>query len=72
MARNGTIAYVASLPECDLHKYVDNVRGVPAKYDKRTRTGQWGYVCEEHFQSDTDGRLGTGYGQELIVGNGAN
>lgn len=68
MSRNGTTTHVLSLPDCDLHKYALNMPGIPAKYDKRTRTGQWGYVCEDHFKSDTDGRLGTGYGQELIVG----
>ena len=68
MSRNGTTTHVLSLPDCDIHKYALNMPGVPAKYDKRTRTGQWGYVCEDHFKSDTDQRLGTGYGQELIVG----
>lgn len=68
MSRKGTTTHVISLPDCDIHKHALNMPGVPAKYDKRTRTGQWGYVCEDHFKSDTDGRLGTGYGQELIVG----
>lgn len=68
MSRNGTTTHVPALPDCDLHKYALNTPGIPAKYDKRTRTGQWGYVCEECYVSDTDQRLGTGYGQELIVG----
>ena len=68
MSRNGTTTHVLSLPDCDLHKYALNQPGIPAKYDARTNTGQWGYVCEQHFQSDTSGQLGTGYGQELIVG----
>lgn len=68
MSRNGTTTHVLSLPDCDIHKHALNMPGIPAKYDKRTRTGQWGYVCEDHFKSDTDQRLGTGYGQELIVG----
>lgn len=68
MSRNGTITYVIKLPDCDIHKFALNTPGIPAKYDKRTRTGAWGYCCEECFQSETDQRLGTGYGQELIVG----
>ncbi len=68
MSRNGTTTHVLSLPDCDIHKYELLQPGIPAKYDKRTNTGQWGYVCEDHFKSDTDGRLGTGHGQELIVG----
>jgi hypothetical protein len=68
MSRSGTTTYVTALPECDIHKYVLGTPGITAKYDKRTRTGQWGYVCEGCFLTETDGQLGTGYGQELILG----
>jgi hypothetical protein len=68
MSHTGTTTHVHHLPDCDIHKYALNQPGIPAKYDKRTNTGQWGYVCEDHFKSDTDQRLGTGYGQELIIG----
>lgn len=59
-------AKVAALPNCDVCRmgqkatvaYAD--AAVPA-------TGSWGYLCREHF--DLYGcQLGTGRGQELIVG----
>lgn len=59
----GKTAIVGSLPNCQL----PHVEPVKADYDARTNNGQWAYVCEDHFQSDTVGRLGTGAGQKLVV-----
>jgi hypothetical protein len=59
----GKEAIVARIPDCDIHK----PEKVPAVYDARTYTGQWAFVCQEHFESHTEGALGTGYGQRLIL-----
>lgn len=53
-----TTATVESLPACDIHG--DH----PAAYDARTRTGQWGFLCEAAFREHGVG-LGTGKGQRL-------
>ena len=50
---------VSKLPKCDLCSK-------EAKYDGKTKFGQWGYMCEEHFKSYGIG-LGLGKGQKLIV-----
>lgn len=59
----GKTAIVAALPDCQLH----HVKPVKAAYDARTLDGPWAYLCEEHFQTHTNGRLGTGVGQKLQV-----
>lgn len=41
--------------------------GETALYDARTHFGSWAYLCQLHFEDVTDGRLGTGYGQRLVV-----
>lgn len=61
---------VAKLPTCDICKYEDNVPDVEAMYDMRTRTGQWANVCEAHFRSHTNRRLGTGFGQRYFIKGG--
>lgn len=66
MTQNGTEAYVASLPACDIHKLSLNII-VPAAYDAKTKDGPWAFLCEEHFQTYTTGDLGVGHGQRLIV-----
>lgn len=62
-----TTALVATIPMCDLHKYVDGIDNVPAVYDAKTNDGRWASVCEDHFKSDTHGVLGTGLGQRYIT-----
>ena len=37
-----------------------------AQYDAKTRFGPWAYMCEQHWQEHGLGKLGTGFGQELI------
>lgn len=61
-------AYISAPRHCDIHTYILGEPDVFASYDKRTRTGQWANVCEDCFRTETDGILGTGYGQRLIVG----
>lgn len=71
MAKNGTVAYVLSMPNCQ--GCPDSTSRVhPAVYDASiyptptSRTRIWGYVCEEAFQRG-HGALGTGRGQKLEV-----
>lgn len=66
MAKNGTEAIVARIPDCDIHKYDKKQPGVPAEYDARSRRGQWGYMCQKCFD-DEGAKLGTGYGQRLVL-----
>ena len=55
---------VTKLPRCDFcgDKPVRRL----AKYDARTLGGQWGNMCQEHFDQYGIG-LGTGKGQRLIL-----
>ncbi len=53
---------VSQLPKCDFCQ-----DGSDAKYDARTVFGAWANMCEKHFFDYGSGRLGTGYGQELIL-----
>jgi len=56
---------VLRLPPCDICE----LEGVPpqlARYDGRTRSGRWAYMCEHHFRSYGIG-LGLGRGQKLVV-----
>ena len=65
-----TKAYVATLPECDIHKYNLGVSGVPAKYDAATTRGsQWASMCEPCWVANRRyPDLGTGKGQEYVLG----
>jgi len=60
-------ARVSKLPECDIHKYLQNVSGVPANYDGRNKlSSSWAYMCTECYDKYGIG-LGTGIGQRLVV-----
>ena len=56
----GESVEVASLPNCDLC-------GQQAQYDAKTTMGPWANLCELCFAEYGPGRLGTGYGQRLVV-----
>jgi hypothetical protein len=60
---------VASIPPCDLCKDYLGKLGIstPAAYDGKTTFGWWAYMCEEHWTLYGVGRLGTGYGQRLVL-----
>ena len=49
---------VAELPKCD---FCDE----KARYDGKTRTGPWAYMCPTHWRAHGM-KLGTGWGQQLI------
>jgi hypothetical protein len=56
----GESVEVSSLPNCDLC-------GQQAHYDAKTVMGPWANLCELCFAEYGPGRLGTGYGQRLVV-----
>ena len=62
MSERGTVARVPHLPTCDMCKEH------PAAYDARMRRSRaWAFLCEGCWTRYGIGRLGTGYGQRLIV-----
>jgi hypothetical protein len=59
--------YVSVLPKCDFCASSGVVR--KAKYDFRTKWGQWANGCTIHWINNRKSEtLGTGYGQELVEG----
>jgi hypothetical protein len=56
----GRSVQVSVLPKCDFCNET-------AKYDARTKVGQWAYMCTECFKKHGVGKLGTGYGQEFVL-----
>lgn len=56
-------AKVARIPNCDMC-------GHPANYDAKTRFGPWAYMCEPCWRAHGTGKLGTGFGQRLVVEDG--
>jgi len=54
------VTYVEKLPQCNLCES-------EARYDAALTLGAWAYVCTEHWHQYTDGKLGTGLGQKLLV-----
>jgi len=59
---------VRRLPDCDVCKFeTPGEKPRPAAYDGKTIHGPWANMCEEHWKSHGVGRLGTGFGQRLIL-----
>jgi len=56
---------VLELPPCDICE-IEGAAPQLARYDGRTRSGRWAYMCEHHFRSYGIG-LGLGRGQKLVV-----
>lgn len=52
---------VAVIPPCDICK------SKLAAYDGKTIHGPWAYMCEGCWSWHGVGKLGTGYGQRLIL-----
>lgn len=67
MAKNGTVAYVSKLPQCDLHAAM-GAPGVEAKYDFKMKQGPWANGCEACWKDNRAfADLGLGKGQKLEV-----
>lgn len=66
MAKEGTVAEVATMPLCDFCKSVDPESKVEASFDGRTKMGPWGFMCSTHYGLYGVG-LGTGDGQRLVL-----
>lgn len=68
----GKIVYVTKLPDCDFCKNSNSPRANTrsAKYDFKTKWGPWANGCAAHFRQHAaqPDVLGTGWGQELRVG----
>lgn len=58
----GTIALVRHLPPCDVCN-----DGTPAAYDAKTKYGPWANLCRPHWREHSNGHLGAGNGQLLVV-----
>lgn len=65
MAREGTVAEVATIPNCDICKS-NGSDSVPAGFDGKTKMGPWAFMCPTHFGLFGTG-LGTGQGQRLVL-----
>jgi hypothetical protein len=70
MPNTHTSVSVARIPDCDIHKHLKGIKGVPAKYDGRTKSGHWANMCQECYQEYGVG-LGLGKGQELVLDDGS-
>jgi hypothetical protein len=65
MAKNGTIAYVSTLPKCDLCPA--SCRN-DAEYDFQTQMGSWAFGCSAHWKEyRASEKLGIGKGQRLEI-----
>lgn len=63
-----TIAVVDAYPDCDVHKQVFGVSGVPAAYDAPLKAnGAGAYLCQTCWPKWSTGRLGLGLGQRLVL-----
>ncbi len=52
-----------TIPQCDFC-------ASDARYDAASSMGPWGYFCEKHFAVLGNGKLGVGYGQEIVQRKG--
>jgi hypothetical protein len=59
---------VSVIPVCNFCEIDSNtIISLPAIVDARCRHGGWAYMCTAHWGEHTDGQLGTGHGQRLIL-----
>jgi hypothetical protein len=66
--RSGEWTYVAIMPPCDL-----NPEHGPAKYDAKTHTGPWAFMCHQCWAKYARfTTLGIGRGQLLVLREGVN
>ena len=57
----GDVVILDERPQCD-------ICGDPAEYDARTMMGILAYLCEYHWHAIGCGKLGTGCGQRIRIG----
>lgn len=62
-----TVVTITVRPVCDVCQYVTGVTDEPAFFDARTHSGRWANLCYPCWMTETDQRLGTGFGQRLVV-----
>jgi hypothetical protein len=72
MAENGTVAYVSTLPLCDIciHVGTQSEKDSPAIAiaDVKTKDGRWANVCQSHRETHAMYEdYGIGKGQMLVV-----
>ena len=60
----GQFVEMEQLPKCDFGCDKD------AKFDSQSIVGSWGYMCSTHYRQYGVGKLGTGYGQKLLLQKG--
>ena len=65
-AKSGESVRLTELPACDICLSNGDAL-VPARYDGKTTSGPWAFMCGTHFALHGVG-LGTGRGQRLLVG----
>ena len=58
----GQFVEMEQLPKCDMPSCDKD-----AKFDSRLYNGSWGYTCSTHYRQYGIGRLGTGFGQKLLL-----
>jgi len=58
---------VAVAPDCDICKALRYAEPKKAEFDARTQSGSWAFMCSDHFELHGLGKLGTGYGQRLVL-----
>lgn len=56
---------VTEIPDCDFCRAM--FQQTPAAVDGRTIYGAWAYMCDRHWRQMGVGKLGTGYGQKLVL-----
>lgn len=66
MAREGTVAEVATIPVCDFCKQANPEATTPADFDGKTKQGPWANMCSTHYGIYGVG-LGLGRGQRLVL-----
>ena len=59
--KDSTVAVVHAIPRCDF------CEDSPAEYDAKMFVGPWAYMCQQHFDTHSCGKLGTGWGQRLVT-----
>jgi hypothetical protein len=60
VTRDWLVAEVAEFPQCD---FCDK----NARYDAAMGSGPWAFMCHDHWKIHGSGKLGLGFGQQLVL-----